>query len=112
MGTKKQEDLKKVIFQDTKAIRTISDINKSLDLTLLEQFGIKTKKDESKDYFRKTETEIKLLKEEQQRLREDHLVTTREKKSFIITMMENCTDAQIDELYAQVELWVGDGGTV
>ena len=111
MGTKKQEELKKEIFQNTKRIRTLSDVNPSIDLSLLEHFGLKTKFDESKDYFRKTDKEIKLLKE-QKKLNEDHLVTVREKKSFIITMMEKMTDAQIESLYKQVEEFVGDGGTV
>ena len=109
MGTKKQESLKKTIFKDTKAKVTTSDMNPDIDISLMEAFGMKFKFDESKDYFRKTDKEIKLLKEEQ--LKEDHKVTAREKKSFIITMMENLTDAQIDGLYTQVEEMVGDGGT-
>jgi len=110
MGTKKQNDLKKTIFQDTKYKKTAGDMNPDVDLSLMEALGLKFKFDESKDYFRKTEKEIQLLKEE--KINEGHLVTAREKKSFIITMMENLTDAQIDGLYSQVEEMVGDGGTV
>jgi len=112
MGTKRQETFKKAIFQNTKRTRTTADINPDLDLSLLEHLGIKFKKDESKDYFRKTSKEIKLLTEAKQKLEEEHKVTTREKKAYIITMMENLTDAQINDLYKQVEGLVGDSGTV
>ena len=112
MGTKRQEDIKKIIFEETKRTRTTKDINPDLDLSLLGALGIKFKKDESKDYFRKTSKEIKVLNEEKKRLQESHLVTSREKKAFIITMLEKLTDAQIDMLYTEVEELVGDGGIV
>lgn len=109
MGTKKQEDLKKTIF-GTKYKTTTADINPDIDLSLMEAMGMKFKFDDSKDYFRKSDKEIKLLKE--QKLQEGHLVTTRERKAFIITMMEKLSDEQIEQLYEQVEEWTGTGGTV
>jgi len=114
MGTKKQEDLKKVIFKDTKRTRTTADLSPDINLSLLENMGMKFKFDKSKDYFRKSSKEIKLLKEEKEkaRLNEDHLITRREKIAFVTALMEKVTDAQINTLYSQMEEFVGDAGTV
>lgn len=108
MGTKRQEELKKIIFEETKPTKTTADLTPDLDLDLMTAMGIKFKKDESKDYYRKTSKEIQMLKEEQ--LKEDHLVTRREKIAFITAMMEKITDDEVDALYKHIEEFVGDGG--
>ena len=71
MGTKKQEKLKKVIFEETKKFKTVSDIQTDIDIELLKKAGIKFSFDKSKDYFGKTTEEIQLLKEQKEQKEKD-----------------------------------------
>lgn len=101
MSTKKQDMLKKEIFENTKRYRTMSDVNRSISLEDLQSMGLKFKFDNSRDYFRKTTKEVQLLKEQQ--LKEDHRVTRRGKIAYITACMEKLPDDIIEELYQIVE---------
>lgn len=114
MGTKKQETLKEEIFGKTKRFRTLSDVNPDLDLEQMTKLGIKFKFDKSKDYFRKSSKEIKLLKEEQEQqdlideYGTEHLVTRRQKIAYVIVAMDQLPDADVESIFKFVEDLTGD----